>query len=642
MKGELSWEMLREHRWSYAGLAIVLVVASALVGSSFIFFEGARTSDVDVSGLVPDDARQLLVSMENGRFVSGFMAVLGAFVAVFLVSQTMGFIVDGRRRELAMLRLAGASPPQVTKMVLMESVIIGVLCSVIGAFVALLLTGPYAELLSQQGSWPPGMPVRIHASALIWCVVLMTLVSTVGAFGAARRIGRTPPIEAVQSVSVTRSPMSPVRWVFAGIGMILVGVSLALPAQSTSIYVLAAAVGGGAVLLVTAMAPVIVPPVARVLGGALMVVAPGAGLVAREHTAHDARRTAALASPIIVLLGLSVVFAMVSQTGRSVESVGKRELTNTHAVVEFPAHQLHVEAFYAAKELTEIESVTRVQHVNDWGWSEPDRPQDDYVGLMGIDPATVSHFVPLKFATGSIDDITGNNVAAISGTAKVGDSLNLSTPEGDNFVVQVVATVEPTTFVYGDFLVDQHSFPLDTETMEDTWLVESASGVSDEHLVAALNTVTPSAEALTLSAWVDRSVDRSVAAQRATIVTIIGGATLLALFNLAQATLASVRERRAELTLLTMIGARRRSVTASLLVESGITSAAAALLAIVVAVLVYIRVDSVLTAIDPALSPILPIGFLTLVLAACIATSAGSAAAGAALALRGNTTRKTT
>lgn len=638
MRRGLTWNMLREHRWSYVGLAVVLVASSALVGSSFLLFAAAQEGGLDVSGHTANQTAKMLGLVGNGRFISGLMAALGAFVAVFLVSQTMSFVVEGRRRELALLRLAGASPRQLTNMVLGESVVLGLVCSLIGAALSLPLVGPYADLLSRQSNWPPGFAVSIHFSALVWCVIVMTVVSVAGAFGAARRIGRTPPIDAVRAVTATQKRMPLSRWIFTGIGLIAVVVFMALPAQSVNYQLTTTAVGGGSVLLVSALAPIVVPVIARTLGGALILIAPGAGLVAREHAVHDARRTAALATPIIILLGLGAVFGMMAQTGRSENALGLRELTNTHAVAEFTALQPDHDAFRQAQLLPEVGAITRVQRADDWAWNEPDMPPIDFPKLMGVDPSTFTHFVPAQFEAGSIDDITGLDVAVIAGRAAIGDTLHLEAPNGASVAVHVVAIVDSSSFLYGSFLVDQNTFPLCFGLIKDTWLVEPSHGVSDDQLLAAIDTVGPSAQATTHAIWVAQSVAGTVANQQATILTIIGGAALLAIFSLAQSTLASVRGRRDELELLTRIGARRRSVLASIIVESAITAATAAILAIAVTALVYARMSTALHTLDAALSPIVPIGILALVLTACIATGAVSAAMGASLALNRNKT----
>lgn len=634
MTAVLTPAMLREHRVTYAGLAAVLIAASAVVGSSLILFAAASTGDIDVSGLGANAAAKLIGLAENGRFISAFMGVLGTFVGVLLAAQTMTFVVDGRRRELGLFRLAGASPWQTARMILTESALLGLACSIVGVLLAIPLARPYASVLSAQNNWPPSLQVVVRPSAVISCVVVMTLVALAGALLAARRIGRAAPIEAVRAVANVRRNMPPSRWGFAGVGLAAIGLFLLLPPERLNQQISAAGVGAGAVLLAAALAPVIVPGVARACGGLVSLVAPGAGLVAREHAAHDARRTAALATPIIVLLGLGSVFGMMAQTGRSEKALGLEALTHTDAVVEFTAHEPGPDVLREAASLPETAAITQVKRADDWAWGEAGMPADDYPQLVGITPDTFTHFVPAQFLAGTIDDISGTDVAVLAGGGDIGDTFVLLAPGRALVTVRVAAVVEPTSFVYGTFLVDAEGLPLGLGPTADTWLVEAAEGAGASRLVGALEPVVSPSQALEHGAWVDDTVARSVTSQQATILTIVGGAAILALFALAQSTLASVRERRDELELLTKLGARSRSVVGSVVVESGITALTGGLLAAAVAGLVYLRMATALAAVGSGLAPVVPVGLLGAVLAACIAVSALSAAVGALLALR--------
>ena len=51
------------------------------------------------------------------------MSAVSAFMALFVVGSTFGFVVAGRRRELGLLRLADATPRQVRQRLLGESVV---------------------------------------------------------------------------------------------------------------------------------------------------------------------------------------------------------------------------------------------------------------------------------------------------------------------------------------------------------------------------------------------------------------------------------------------------------------------------------------------------------------------------------------
>lgn len=626
----LTGAMLREHRWTYAGLVVVLVSASVVVGSSLILFEAARSTDLSVAGLDANAAAKRFILAENGRFISAFMTVLGVFVAVLLVSQTMSVVVDGRRRELALFRLVGASPRQTTWMVLKESIVIGLICSSVGAVLSVPLASPYAAILSRQNNWPQGLPVAIHVSAMIWCVIMMTLVSVAGALNAAHRIGHVSPVEAVGALTRGSRTMPLTRWVLAGIGGIALAVFLMIPPERLNYQITCAGAGGGAVLLVSALAPIVVPAIAKVLGGVITPIAPGAGLVARQYAVHNARRSAALATPIIILLGFGSVFGMLAQTGRSEKAVGLEALNHTDAVAELGIHGPDGSGFLrTADALPEVAVLTHVERADGWAWDQPGMPADDYPQLTGIDPATFNNFIPAKFEAGNIEDISGTDVAAFSGFAKVGDTFRMEAPDGTSFTVHVTAVVEPTSFIYGTFLTDLKGLPLDAGTTTDTWLAESAPEVAPTELARSLDKAVPSAAVLTHESWVEQSVADSVASQRSAILTIVGGAAILALFSLAQSTLSSVRERRHEIDLLLQVGARRRSIVGLVLVESSIITATASILAIAVTGVVYARMTSGVEALSPALSPIVPVDILVFILAACVIVSIASAVAGA-------------
>ena len=629
-------EMLWEHRWAYAGLAILLIAASALVGASFLLMAGAGAAAdaVDTAGMTRNEAARLLQSLDDGRIMGGYLAALGAFVAVLLVSQTMSFVVEGRRRELALLRLAGATPRQVTGIVLAESAVLGLLCSILGSLLSLALTGPYTELLVRSGNWPPGVQVDLRPGALAWCVAAMTLVAVVGAYGAARRIGRAAPVEAVRHVASARRRMPPARWVLAGLGLAVVAVFLTIPAGGVSYPGAILPLGAGAVLLVTALVPVLVPLVAGTFGRLLSLAAPGAGLVARERTAHAERRATALATPIVVVLGLGAVFGMLAQTGRAEAGQGLRELTHVGAVAEASGSDAGDEALEAARRAPEAASITRVQRTESWSWAEDSMPRESLLQLMGVEPATAERFIPLEFDAGSIEDVRGTDVAAITGSAQLGEILHLESPDGNRTAVRVVATVaEPTSFIKGDLLVDQTGLQLGAGDTEDTWLAEPAAGTTDEELAGALEEAASSARTATFEEWAEDGVSRSVAEQRVAILMLLGGAGLLAACALAQSTLTSVRERREEFRLLARIGASRRSVLGSIIGESAIIAAAAAILAVGVVALVRFRMGAVLEAQGSGVPALMPYGILALVLLACVAVSIGSAALGGTLAL---------
>ncbi|MGW5697726.1 FtsX-like permease family protein, partial [Streptomyces asiaticus] len=86
--------------------------------------QGRRHADPD-----PDRDREALAAM-NAMF--GTAGGVAAFVSVFVVASTFAFAVAQRRREFGLLRVAGATPGQLRRMVLAEALVVGVLASATG------------------------------------------------------------------------------------------------------------------------------------------------------------------------------------------------------------------------------------------------------------------------------------------------------------------------------------------------------------------------------------------------------------------------------------------------------------------------------------------------------------------------------
>jgi putative ABC transport system permease protein len=80
-------------------------------------------------------------------------------IAVFVVAGTVAFAVEGRRREIALLRAIGATPGQVRRRLLGETASIGLLAGAAGCLAASALCGPFTHALISVGLAPDGFAV---------------------------------------------------------------------------------------------------------------------------------------------------------------------------------------------------------------------------------------------------------------------------------------------------------------------------------------------------------------------------------------------------------------------------------------------------------------------------------------------------
>ncbi|WP_460861795.1 ABC transporter permease, partial [Nocardiopsis coralliicola] len=158
---------------------------------------------------------------------------------------------------------------------------------------------------------PPAVPAEPVALVLAFgtgCAVAMA-----GVWGPARRIRRVQPVEALRDASVDTHAMTAGRWVLgagAAAATALSGYGLAR-AEGDGMVPLSVLTGMGAILTAAFLAPVVIPPLARLLTAPLSRL-PGAGAVpqlVRESMTASVRRTASLCAPVLLTVGLTGVLA---------------------------------------------------------------------------------------------------------------------------------------------------------------------------------------------------------------------------------------------------------------------------------------------------------------------------------------------
>jgi putative ABC transport system permease protein len=117
-------------------------------------------------------------------WVLAFMILLLAFL----------LIIRERTREFAVLRLAGASRGMLSRMVLAESSLCGLLGGLIGVGMAALLLFPFAQLIESALQLPYLMPsAAVILLLALGTVLLAVAVSALSSMIAAYRLSRVDP-----------------------------------------------------------------------------------------------------------------------------------------------------------------------------------------------------------------------------------------------------------------------------------------------------------------------------------------------------------------------------------------------------------------------------------------------------------------
>ncbi|GGN74111.1 ABC transporter permease [Streptomyces albiflavescens] len=270
----------------------------------------------------------------------GTAAGVTAFVSVFVTASTFAFVVALRRREFGLLRMAGATPGQVRRLLLAEAFAVGLVASAAGCALGARGAPRLVRALVDGGVAPSWFALRGSVD-WPWHVAFGTgvLVALSGAWVASWRAGRIGPVEALREASVDTGVMPRSRRV-VGFGLLAVGLGLLVWTLRTDPAALLkrktyATQPMVLVTAVAALAPVLVRPLVRPVVRLLPLGRPSGatGLLVRENAAAALRRTAAVAAPVLVTVALAGSLLGAAATVTGAKAAEAREQTRAQFVV---------------------------------------------------------------------------------------------------------------------------------------------------------------------------------------------------------------------------------------------------------------------------------------------------------------------
>ena len=129
-------------------------------------------------------------------------AGIALFVGSFVIANTLAITVAQRMRELATLRTLGASRRQVLGSVVLESVVVGLLGSIIGLFLGVGIAVGLTALLKATGVDLPDHSLVLSPQTIVVSIGVGTLISLLASLRPAVRATRVEPIAAVREGAV--------------------------------------------------------------------------------------------------------------------------------------------------------------------------------------------------------------------------------------------------------------------------------------------------------------------------------------------------------------------------------------------------------------------------------------------------------
>ena len=291
------------------------VVAATPDGQKYEVLTGKELADEQASNV-----KDRLGFLNTFLLVFAFIAL---FVGSFIIYNTFSIIVAQRSRELALLRALGASGKQVTRSVAVEAFVVGLLSSVLGLGLGVLVAIGLQNLLAAFGFELPSEAPVILARTVIVALVAGTVVTFVSALSPARRAARVPPVAAMRDSAVIATSGARryrVGGLLAVIGIILAGLGLFGDVSSDDVPGGPAGVVGVAAFLVfigiAMLSPLVARPVSQFLGWVPARLRGMSGVLARENAMRNPRRTATTASALMIGLALVTLVSIIGASAK--------------------------------------------------------------------------------------------------------------------------------------------------------------------------------------------------------------------------------------------------------------------------------------------------------------------------------------
>ena len=269
-------------------------------------------------------------------FITTFLLLFAAVALVvgsFLILNTFSITVAQRTRELALFRALGATRRQLTRSVLLEALLVGLVGSTVGLLLGAVLALGLTALMGAIGLDLGGVSLVFGWQTAVVAFAVGVPVTLLAAYLPARRAARVPPVAAMRDDASI--PETSLRRRLLG-GAVLTAVGAGLMAWALGFGAGLPALGAGvlAVFLgVALLAPVIGRPIVTVIAAPYRRIFGTVGVLARENTRRNPRRTAATASALMIGLALVTTTAVLGQsTKTSVEKLISTDLKADYVV----------------------------------------------------------------------------------------------------------------------------------------------------------------------------------------------------------------------------------------------------------------------------------------------------------------------
>jgi putative ABC transport system permease protein len=506
-------------------------------------------------------------------------AFISLFVGAFTIFNTFSIIVSQRTRELALLRIVGASRRQVFGSVLAEAAVVGLVSSVIGLGLGVLAALGLRALLRGFGTTLPPGPLVFEARTVIVGLAVGVGVTVISAIGPARNAVSIPPIAALDDRRATADVSLRRRFawgtVLAVAGVIVLAIGLAKPAiQLAGLRAVCIFLG------VATLAAAIARPVTGMIARPLAVLLGEPGKLGRENSMRNPRRTAQTASALMV--GLALVSAMAvfgASVSRSATSAADQAISADLLVTATGNGQLSQSVPATAAAVPGVTASTVV-------YRSRFEFQNTLATVTGVSTPNLSGTLILRMTAGAPVALGRSELLIDSRTAQnkhlsVGDTVPVKFARTGSATMRIGGIYQANALI-GSYLVSSGFFLAHFgNTHPAGLLLRTNGGTTTENAVTNAMARYANVQVQTRAQF-EQTQTANVSQLLGLIYALLALAVLIALIGIVNTLMLSVFERTRELGLLRAVGMKRGQVRSMIRSEAVILAIFGAIIGIVI------------------------------------------------------------
>ncbi|MFF0017195.1 ABC transporter permease [Streptomyces sp. NPDC005374] len=521
------------------------------------------------------DSQARLISSSMSGLKQGLLVFAGIalFVGTFIIANTFTMLVAQRTRELALLRAVGASRRQVTRSVLVEAFVVGLVAAVTGLVAGIGIGAGLRSLMGSLGATVPDGPLIITPGTVGAALVVGVLITMLAAWLPGRRAAKIPPVAAMSSVHAKATTRSLVLRNTLGALFSGAGVAVILAATTMDGSDGQAPMGMGAVLLIIGvfiLTPLLSRPLIAAAAPAMRVFGIS-GKLARQNSVRNPRRTAATASALMI--GLTLITGMTVMAGslqKSIDKMATAAISADYVVSMANGNELSPDV---EKKLAKVDDVTAVSPLR----NAAARIDGETEYLTGVNGSAIGELTDLKVDDGAFE-VGGTKVVVDKDRAKsfgwkAGSTFTAHYEDGKAQRLTVAGVYEGNDLISGIMLDTATVSPHLNDVADMQIMLKTSDGASDatkDRLEKALGS-NPA-----IKVQDKKDLSDSIAQMFTLMLNMLYGllamAVIVAVLGVINTLAMSVFERSQEIGMLRAIGLDRKGIKRMVRLESLVIS----------------------------------------------------------------------